>query len=57
MQLIKIPSSFVDKEGKEVKYMAYYLILGNTRVAIKPVFKSDKKLLSAFADDVVTTLD
>ena len=57
MQLIKIPSSFVDKEGKEVKYMAYYLMLGNTRVAIKPVFKSDKKLLSAFADDVVKTND
>lgn len=58
MQLIKIPSSFVDKkEGKEVKYMAYYLMLGNTRVAIKPVFKSDKKLLSAFADDVVNTND
>ena len=57
MQLIKIPSSFVDKEGKEVKYMAYYLMLGNTRVAIKPVFKSDKKVLSAFADDVVKTND
>lgn len=57
MQLIKIPSSFVDKEKKEVKYMAYYLILGNTRVAIKPIFKSDKKVLSAFAEDVVTTND
>lgn len=57
MQLIKIPSSFVNQEGKEVKYMAYYLILGNSRVAIKPVFKSDKKLLSAFAEDVVTTND
>lgn len=57
MQLIKIPSSFVDKEGKEVKYMAYYLMLGNTRVAIKPVFKSDKKLLSAFSDDVVKNND
>ena len=57
MQLIKIPSSFVNQEGKEVKYMAYYLILGNTRVAIKPVFKTDKKVLSAFADDVVNTND
>lgn len=57
MQLIKIPSSFVNEKGEEVKYMAYYLILGNTRVAIKPVFKSDKKLLSAFADDVVNTND
>ena len=57
MQLIKIPSTFKTKEGEEFKYMAYYLILGNTRVAIKPVFKSDKKLLSAFADDVVNTND
>lgn len=57
MQLIKIPSSFVNQEGKEVKYMAYYLMLGNSRVAIKPVFKSDKKLLSAFAEDVVNTQD
>lgn len=57
MQLIKIPSSFVDKEGKEVKTMSYYLMLGHSRVLIKPVYKEDYKLLRAFADDVVTTND
>lgn len=57
MQLIKIPSSFVDKLGKEIKTMSYYLVLGHSRVLIKPVYKEDYKLLRAFADDVVTTND
>lgn len=57
MQLVKIPSTFTTKEGKEVHTMSYYLMLGHSRVLIKPVYKEDYKLLRAFADDVVTTND
>ena len=57
MQLIKIPSTFKTKEGEEVKTLSYYLVLGHSRVLIKPVYKEDYKLLRAFADDVVNTND
>ena len=57
MQLIKIPSTFKTKEGEEVKTLSYYLVLGHSRVLIKPVYKEDYKLLRAFADDVVNSQD
>lgn len=39
---------FVDKStNKEINYNQVYLVIGKKEIAIKPIFKDDKKVLIA----------
>lgn len=51
MTLLKIAKNFINKEGKSIDFYQLYLVLPTgLKVAIKPCFPNDKRLLTAMAE-------
>ena len=54
MTLLKIAKNFINQDGKSVDYYQLYLVLPTGyKVAIKPCFANDKRLLTMMAESEV----
>ena len=53
MDIIRIKNTFKGQDGKEVSYYEFSIRLDNGNyVAVKPVYRNDKRVLFALSKDI-----